>query len=225
MAIARLASQDATGTGSNVTTVSAVYAATPTANNLLIAVYGDSDGNNGGPVTITGWTSAISTQGSSGTDAWIFFKVATGAESTTVTATNANTPFTSNIAIFEYSGLATSSVLDKTAVGSSGIGATSTPTGTTATTTLANELLIAGVVVSGVAATGPSWSNSFTVRATTTNATGPLFTSDRIVSATGAYTTTVTYTGSGTGGAGVIATFKAAAISTKVSSLSILGAG
>lgn len=207
MAISRLPGQDATGT-SSTTSVTATYPGATTANNLLIAVCGDNDGNTG-TQTLAGWTEAISFQQSSGTDCHIFFKIAAGSE-TSVTVSNANAA-SMRLAIYEYTGNVTASTLDKTAGSGSNLGATTCPTGTTATTTVADELCIVGALVGGVAASSPSWNNSFNARDTVASGLINLFTADRIVSATGAYTTTVTYTGASSGATGVIATFKAAA--------------
>lgn len=206
MAISRLIGQDATGT-SSTTSVTATYPGATTANNLLIAVCGDNDGN-GGTQTLTGWTEAIGFQNTSGSDCHIFYKVAVGNE-TTVTVSNSGAALM-RLAIYEYTGNATSTPSDKTAGSGSTIGATTCPTGTTASTTVADELLIAGALIGGVAASSPSWSNSFNTRDTVASSTINLFTADKIVSATGTYTTTVTYTGASSGATGVIATFKAA---------------
>lgn len=216
MAISRLTGQDATGT-SLTTSVSAIYASTPTLNNLLIAIVASN--NDGNLDTIAGWTLAIESSGSPASDISILYKVSNGAESTTVTANNTGASLM-ELAIFEYSGLATSSVLDKTATGN-GVG-TTVSTGTTATTTIADELLIVGVGSSSLQ-TATSWSNSFTTRQVI-GTVNTLLCSDRIVSATGAYETTLTGGNVTTMGA-CIATFKtpSSTITPASKNLTLLG--
>lgn len=223
MAISRIASQDATGT-SSTTSVSATYAATPTSGNLLIAVVLD-NGANAGTTTITGWTVANSTSSSSSAESWVFYKVSNGSESTTVTANNSDAS-SMIIAIFEYTGIS-SPVLDQTNSGSSAIGGTSINTGTTSTTTAANELLFVEGAIFGVAATSPSWNNSFSLITSTDNNTGlqALFTGQQIVAATGAYNSTVSFTGVASNANAIIVTFKAGAAATTTNQLAALGAG
>lgn len=219
MAISRIASQDAQGTSTAASSVSATYAATPTANNLLIAIVGDSDGSNNA-TAISGWSKAVQGNVSTANEVTVFYKVATGAESTTVTATTSAT-VNADMAIHEYSGLATSSPLDKTANAGSSLPTSSTGTGTTPTTTVVSELLIVAGFCSGIPSF-TSWSNSFNLRDTVSQTADTLFTGDQIVSATGAYTSTLTITTTAVIST-LIATFKAKTVGT--SPLSILGAG
>ncbi len=209
MAITRLTGQDATGTSSVSTSVSASYASTPTANNLLIAIVGDNDGNDNA-TAISGWTKVLPVGNASGTnEVAIFYKVATGAESTTVTATT-SAGTTSCMAIYEYSGLVTTSVLDKNTAGGS-IGSPQS-TGTTATTTVANELIIVAGFTTGAAPTFTSWSNSFNLRNSVVTTTFGLFTGDQIVSATGAYSSSLAVSGGIAFMGTVIATFKGSTV-------------
>lgn len=205
MAITRIPSQDATGTSSATTSVSATYAVTPTLNNLLIAVVGDSDGLNNA-TAIAGWTLFNNISLGTNSDLSIFYKISTGAESTTVTATTTGGT-TACMAIYEYSGLQTSSVADRTASGTNFSSAT-VSTGTTAATTVADELLMVAGCINGAGVTFSSWSNSFNLRNSLNSGTIFLFTGDRIVAATSAYTSTLTVGGSPTNMTGMIDTFK-----------------
>lgn len=221
MAIARLASQDATGTSLAATSVSATYAATPTAKNLLIAIVGDNDGSNNA-TTIAGWNQ-ISPFGNinNSTEVKIFWRVATGAESTTVTATT-GTGITTCMAIHEYSGLATSNTFDVTANGGATLATSTISTGTTATTTIVNELVLTAAFTVGLP-TFSSWSNGVSLLDTVVNTTvNTLFTGQNIISLTGTQTSTITFTGTTTGST-MIATFKAFVPSK--GNLTILGAG
>lgn len=204
MAISRITTQDATGTNAG-TSVSATYAVTPTSGNLLVAIIQDNGA--GISTTITGWIQAVTDSSSGTAEAYIFYRIANGTESTTVTANNSGATLM-NIAIYEYRGLSTSLVLDKTVSNTGGAGS-SVSTGTTPTTTASNELLVAGVGVFGVTATSPSWTNSFNAISTVTLGTNVTFTADRIVSHTGAYETTLSFTGIANNETALLATFRA----------------
>lgn len=218
MAISRLTGQDATGT-SGTTSVSATYVSTPTAGNLLIAALYDNAGTLG--ATITGWSLANSVQSSTSPESYVFYKVANGTESTTVTANSAGSTIM-DLGIYEYTGFTGIPTLDKTAFGSGNLGVTSVNTGTTATTTAVNELLFVEGATPGVVATAPSWSNSFVLISTISGTLSALFTGQLIVAATGAYTSTVSFTGASNFPNAIIATFKGV---SKTNELSILGAG
>lgn len=218
MAISRLAGQDATGTTVSGSSVSATYASTPTAGNTLIAVVGDSDGA-GQATAISGWTAVTPRGAASGSnEVTIFFKAATGSESKTVTATT-SAAITSNIAIYEYNGLALSSVLDKSTAGG-GIGSPQS-TGTTATTTVANELIIVAGFTTGAVATFTSWSNGFALRNAVSNTTFDLFTGDQIVSAKSAYSSSLAVSGGISFMSTVIATFKASSTSGNITLIGV----
>lgn len=123
--------------------------------------------------------------------------------STTVTATVTGGPATLRWGIHEYSGLATSSTLDKTH-SANGVG-TAADSGATATTTQADELLF-GVLDCGAGCTATAGSG-YTLR---NNNIGSKYSSeDQIVSATGTYSATFTITSDDWSAA--IATYKAAA--------------
>lgn len=183
----------------------------PTQNNLLIlTVVGDATAS-----TPAGWSLATSQVQFVGI--YIFYKVAGAGESSSITVTIGSSTNASMVAM-EYSGMATSTPLDQVA-GTNNYNGSAVPSGTTATTAQADELLVAAVGLSGGggsidSTTFSSWSNSFTEQgsgfgnagATTTHVRNG--TADRIVSATGAYSTTATISASTVSASAVIATFK-----------------
>lgn len=206
MAIARLTGQDATAT-STTTSVAVAYPGACTSGNLLIACVG-ARGSTAHP-TITSWTEAVFKTGNSNIGSTtIFYKVSDGTE-TTVTASRSGST-TMELAIFEYSGCATSTPFDTSA--SADIGGTAATTlaiGPTATLAQASELAIAAITLGGGFGS-PSWASSaFNLRANLSQANGGLFTGDLIVAATTALSTTGSWTSSRTG-SGAIATFKGA---------------
>ena len=187
----------------NDTSVSASFSAAPTANHLLVAIVGTDTS-----VTIStpgGWSSAINQSGTPGQA--IFYKVASGSESNTVTVT-VSSGTQMGLQIYEYSGVVTTSPLDQTA---SLTGSSSSPSSGSVTTTQANELLIAGVVIQARTSFS-NWTNSFNEESDFQNVGGSPKRSyagaDRIVTATGTYSTTATTTASGAW-RGQIASFKA----------------
>lgn len=203
MAIARLTGQDASNT-SATTSVSAVYASTPTAGNLLVACV-DVRGTASAP-TIPGWSVAAIGNGTTSVALTILYKVADGSESTTVTATRASATAMA-IAISEYSGLS-ASPLDA-AITSSGTSVATLAIGPTATLAQADELAIAAVGLGGTFS-AESWTNSFNNRASVSAANAALITADQIVAATTALSTTASWTTNRSIN-GAIATFKGAA--------------
>jgi hypothetical protein len=189
--------------------MSAVFGTTPTQNNLLIAV-GNSDSDI--TMTSTGWSIAASIVVATGL--YIYWKIAGASESSTVTI-GINVSDSGEMAIYEYSGN-TASPLDKTAT-TSASGVASCGTGTTATTAQADELLFAAVGKDSTATwNGLAWTNSFTTLSGPIAGNGApgascLSTATRAVNATGAYTTTASWTDGNWSCGGAIATFKAAA--------------
>jgi hypothetical protein len=212
MAIAQVQKQ--TGSSADTSSVSATFGAGPTQNNLLVAVYHSKDHY---PTTPTGWTKAAEIE------SWgvltCFYKTAGAAESSTVTVSDGTGTSYQSLTILEYSGITTTTPLDKTATASSGGNVTtSQATGTTATTAQADELLIAAVGVeygAGIVFNN-AWTNSFTQQS---NVTGNLLneegstTAHRIVAATGTFTTTETWLNNARS-EGLIATFKASSDGT-----------
>jgi murein DD-endopeptidase MepM/ murein hydrolase activator NlpD/methionine-rich copper-binding protein CopC len=135
----------------------------------------------------------------------------TGGSSFTVTATTDNSALIT-IAIHEYSGMATSSVLDKTAHTNAGGSAnTSGNSGNTATTTQANELIFGAFTHLSGNTTATAGTN-FTIRQNTDDntSTEAMYTEDRTVNATAAYNATITFAGSVDWRA-IVATFKGSA--------------
>jgi hypothetical protein len=196
--------QSKTATANN-TTISATFDAAPTQNNLLIAICGY---NNSGDVidTPSGWSVAINETGSSPSEA-IFYKIAGASEASTVTVTKQGVTRQMALLIYEYSGIATSSPLDKTA--SSPDDATddlSIASGTTATTTQADELLLAVLANPDGFRIG-SWTNSFVER-NDFGGSMALAGAERIVSSTGTYSTAGSLGFFGNNARGQIVTFK-----------------
>ena len=145
------------GDGTNgFTSVTATFTTAPTAGNLLIAVFGESGSNNIN--TPSGWQVAIVDQNNSPGGA-IFYKIASGSESTvTVTTTGGtSTSYGMGLQLYEYSGMAATSPLDDTA-SNSGTG-TSLTSGSV-TTTQAGDLLISGAAI--MTAATFTWGDSFT---------------------------------------------------------------
>lgn len=178
---------------------------TPTDNNLLVAVINFAGGDPGTITRPSGWSLAIEAQRGSAQKIGIYYKVA-ASEGTSWTWTTANA-VQSVCTIYEYSGLDSSqaAVLDKTTSNDGGAGTvTSLSTGTTVATTLADELLAAGIGLTGSSGSAFSWTNSFTDDGTGSAGAG---TAVRIVSATGTYETTGSWTTARTAVA-AIATFK-----------------
>lgn len=208
-AIARVASQDA-GATALAATVTANYPATPTSGHLLIAVVyaaaasaaaGFSMGGSGWLLATTSpdYPTAGPTQGLA-----LFYKVA-GAGETTAVQANCTGATNMHLQIYEYAGTATTSPLDKTgSPGGASVSTTSSlATGTTPTTSQADELVFVALGHSG-AITSLSWTNSITALQTTPR----LDSGERIVSATGTYSSTASWVTGRTAGA-LIATFKA----------------
>lgn len=203
MAIARISAQDASATGTNGAV--ATYPTTATNNNLLVAI-GVSD-TGAGTMAIAGFTQVLNNF-TSGNQISIFYKVSAGTE-TTITMTDDGGSTVNALAIFEYSGLSTTP-LDKFASAGDNITSTlSVASGTTATTTNSDELLIAAAFWENALQTFSSATNSFT---NILNVGSRLFVVERIVASTGAYSTTITVTGTAGSALGAIATFAAPAV-------------
>jgi hypothetical protein len=196
--------QTATGTAEASASVSAVFGATPTQGNLLIAIAGNDDVDT--PSTPSGWSVAIN-EAANNPGQVIFYKVAGASESTTVTVSGYSSNPDLGLHLYEYRGIARTSPLDRTAsdAGTSGDPLSS---GTTPTTSTRRELLIAAFVIAKDT-TFSGWTNSFAERVEFETAGTLAFGgADRIVSATGAYSTIVTPGQTGPW-RGQIVTFKA----------------
>ncbi|MFQ5948115.1 MAG: DUF2341 domain-containing protein, partial [Acidimicrobiia bacterium] len=192
------------------TSITASYGSAPTQDNLLVLVHHYRDS-----ATVTlpaGWTLAVDfVDGVS--KITIGYKIAGAAEGTDVTVTTSVVD-RMTITILEYSGIDTVSPLDQTS--SNGCTAvTSCSTGTTGTTAQANELIVAGIGLTGQdGGWGNTWTNGFTQQTTVVSTGGgptgdsSHTTADRIVSATGTFETTESWTDS-RDAQGAIATFRA----------------
>jgi hypothetical protein len=175
--------QTANGYTTSGKSVTATFPASPTEYNLLVAIVGVDD-----LLTIntpSGWSTAINQAGSPGQA--IFYKIAAASEPAQVTFTDiVSSPTALGLHIYEYSGVNT---LDQVS-SDSGTG-TSVSSGSV-TTTSGNEAIVAGLVL-GVESSydDASWTNSFSeqndfYKKTTFGG------ADRILSATGTYSTTAT---------------------------------
>jgi len=194
---------------SSSTTHNVVFDAAPINGNLLILTVV----SNTTATTPSGWTLAASAIDRTGT--YVYYKTAGASESATVAITISASD-SCLLTAFEYSGMAASSQLDKTATAvDEGVGDVIN-TGTTATTAQASELLIAVV---GLSAPGQptsnvtGWNNSFVTESTlhsSGSADVASGTASKIVSATGAYSAQAAFINPGAelNQSGIIATFK-----------------
>lgn len=201
MAISRLTGQDAKGLGATGT-ASATYAATPTQGNLLVATAFSNSASDA--LAISGFTKAASHQRGTSQTIALFYKLAGAGESTTVTVTGGNT--TTRIHIYEYTGNANPVALDGTnqGVGTNGTSWLSPSVSTTNTSDLVFIAMASSIII-----TGPSFDSSFNLRQA--DASIRLFDADRIVSSTGSYSSTASWTTNSVT-QGVIVAFKAATI-------------
>lgn len=143
----------------------------------------------------------------------IFSMANTAGGPCTITVQASGIPEPLRYAIHEYSGLAISNVLDKTAGTYNSAGSTSPNSGNTATTSQASELIF------GFCATGPgaptfTAGGGFTLRSDGTGAANhpaKVGTEDQIVSSTGTYASTFTLSASNEWFA-MVATYKAAVV-------------
>lgn len=210
--------QSAKGTGFfDAGTFNVTLTSTPISGNVLILCFCGADYPVGSHISSlssqgTTWTSQVTESADGGiTDVEIWFGVvgSNAGKTISVTVTGGSGGTGECIAdVCEWSGVATSSFLDKTAVNSGGQGTTMT-TGTTATTTQANELWI-GNVGGGwnPPGNGSSPTNGFTLldgqyKPTSYHALCYLY---KIVNSTGTASAGITWTSSMNSG-GCIATF------------------
>jgi hypothetical protein len=196
--------QTVNGQAAPGTTVSATLSAA-TANNTIVAVCGATTSVT---LSITAGGTFSTAINQAGTPSQgIFYKVSTGGETTITCTSSASTRL--GIHVYEYSGMETTSVLDGTPGSNSG-NSTSPSTGST-TTSVASTVLVGGLTVAGNDAF-TTWTNTFTERNdfTNTGAAGSRGTyggADRIVTATGTYSTGATI-GTAANWRGQVAAFK-----------------
>jgi len=220
MAIARLSGQDAKN-ASVGTSVSVAYPGATTSGNTLIAtVYANVAVGLG---SISGWTSIVTGPISNSLqEVTIWAKISDGTE-TTITASGYTGANVMKLHIYEYSGLNASLTTDGTNTATSTLSSVTSLLSGSITTTNANDLLfIAGAT--NAAITAPSYDSSFNLRQVDPS-TGNirLFDGDQIVSATGTYSSTGSWTTAARAG-NAIAAFKAPATNTS-HNLSLLGVG
>lgn len=174
-------------TGGNVPSpVSAMFPVTPTAGNLLVAIFAmRTAGAITGPA---GWTEAIN-QASDGITPGqaIFFKVAGPGEPQTVTVTTTASGSGTGLQIYEYSGL--TGALD--GVGSA-VGMVS-PTSSGSVAVAAGKALLVAALVNKAGTLLSAWTNAFAEQANFTGGSGGGLTrfggADRVASAPGTYST------------------------------------
>jgi len=197
--------QNLVGAAEGDASVTQAWDVTPTENNLLVALGRGS--NLVSNASISGWSQAVtaSISAGSGASSAIWYKVAGAAEGDVIL--NWTSSASTGLLIMEWSGLATSSPLDKTAKTDNNGGATSASSGTTDTTTVADELVIVGLCT-GNTCSNPSWDNGFTLEGVN-DPSVLLAMGSLIVSSTGTYESTCSWTTTRISG-GSIATFKAA---------------
>lgn len=215
MAISRDTSQDCSSTSDSATTRTATYPVTATSGKLLIAVC--CLGATVAQTTIpAGWTSLVNRNHNSLTfSIHLVYKVSDGTE-TGATFSHSASASAIRIGAYQYSGIVTSSPADKSASNDDGgAGQTSFATGTTAATAQANELIFTAIGWSG-GVTNPVWTSATTVATVSSNSFQGIMTGERVVSATGTYSDTATWTTSRFCDA-LIGTFKAAADVQQVS--------
>lgn len=160
---ARISSQDASGTSSGAS-VSATYAATPTKGNVLVA--GVFCNKPKATASISGWTLLGANECTAQTSALsggVWYKVADGTESTTVTAT-ATGANVMRIFITEYSGIATGHVESANLSGfrdNVAAATSSTEQGGTAWSSTAGNgpNLVISLIIWGVGTSAPSYND------------------------------------------------------------------
>lgn len=207
MAITRIASQDATASGTPSAT--ATYAATPTPGSLLVAIIAYDSTNAVGSISSSGWTFGVGGAVSASTNIDLYYKTAGVAESTSV-ATTTDVGSTIYTTIFEYKiGSGANGVREGVSITAQG-SSTATLTassGTTAALQSASELVIAVFFWPSSTQTLTSYTNSFTSRIALA---GHVFVADKNPSGSGAQSTTITVTGTAGAVGALIVTFREA---------------
>jgi hypothetical protein len=199
MAIAR--TQNAVVAVAAGTPVTTSFASTPTEGNLLVSI-GRSFTNSFTNGSINGWTFAVGTQTGSSAYIGLWYKVAGAGESKDVALAWTSSTETTQI-IQEWGGFTGTPTLDKTANANNAGSASSKTSGTTDTTTASAEVCLAAIG-QGNAVTSATWSNSFGLEKE--SAAHNLFAGSLVVSSTGTYETTLSWTTARVCG-GLIATF------------------
>jgi hypothetical protein len=194
---------EATGSG---TTITPSFSSASTAGRLLVAVIGDINGNctTDNITAPSGWVKAAhSCRGSAGPiELWYY---PNAPATTSVTFNTGNSGSNTRAVLSEWSGVATSSPLDRTGTANNTTGSTSPSVSTTGTISGSGEAAITGFLTASGLSTftaGSGWS-------TIVHDPGNGFDSDRLTSPTVGSTLTETATSNATTTWGaVIATFK-----------------
>jgi hypothetical protein len=210
MAITYVSASHAKSSSTSSSSVSATWAQTTTAGNtlfILVTASNNSDFSINTPANFTLADAGAYTAASAYVHTALFYRENAPASSGSQSVSFSSTTIGACIQLAEYSGLATSSSLDKHA-NNNGNG-TTPDSGTTATTTQPSELWIAALGIAS-SSTFSSAANGFTIEDSITAGTAPsLAFLDKIVSSTG--TADAGATASSTGHwAGAIGTFQAA---------------
>ena len=202
-------------TASTSTSFTVTTTSTPTSGDVLIAVIGTSRTSSGSVRTISSisetnvaWSMQKSESYATATpevDVEIWLGVVSASAGTTVTINLSGSPSGAVADICEYSGIATTSYLDQTAVNTGSSAATDT--GLTGATTQATELWIGGITV-GAANAQTVATSGFTLRDGATGTSISVAYLENFVSATGTANSGTTVSSSRW--VGCIATFKAA---------------
>ena len=192
-------------TASGNASVNVVWDSPTTTGNLLVAVVNNTSTTSGHSVTPpSGWAYATSATFGAYNQFQILYKENATSQVSTGNFTSPEGD-TLEVAVAEYSGIVTSSALDKYHANITSSPSTTISTGGSGTTSQADELIIAGVASASIVSfSAPS--SGFTIQQTLSR-TGFL---DRIVSSVGSYSANVTQS-SATASSGLIATFKASA--------------
>ncbi len=146
---------------------------------------------------MSGYTSAVGPTTLNKIGQEIFYKIASGGETSVGCTINGSGAVRAAITVIEYSGTATTSVVDGTPATNTGTG-TSPSTGST-TTSNSNDVLVAGFTIAAQTSFS-AWTNSFTEQTDHgVTGVGPVTqgTAERIVSAAGTYSTGATAANSG----------------------------
>ncbi len=179
--------------GIGSTSVTTTFSSTPTQNNLIVVLLGCTGSSTGvGGVALTGFTlSTSATVGTSNGFVSTWYKIAGASESTGISATISGGS-SCNIIAEEWTNINTSNPLDRTAfTNDTGSTVSSRSSGTTSTTSTSNSLAFTGHIT-GNTTTSRSWSNSF--NAEYQNDLYYIYAASRVLSATGTYESTMSWT-------------------------------
>ncbi|MGD0765997.1 MAG: hypothetical protein ABR978_06795, partial [Dehalococcoidia bacterium] len=169
------------------------FTTAPTAGNLLIAVFGKSGA--GSINTLSGWNVATSYT-TAGPGEAIYYKIASGSESTVTVTTSSTNNYIMGLDLFEYSGMAASNPFDVAATPKTGTG--TALTSNSLSTNQSCELLISegGVIASATFTWGSSFTEQYDYR-NSGSIIRSLTDAARTVTTVGSYSSSATATASG----------------------------